>query len=102
VASQPRAGLPVLTCAGDRHAARVGASLLHTVGLDDFVTKDSEAYVEAACHWASRINELAVLRGNLRRRLLDSPLCKPRHFVRDFEAELQAMHFERAASQSRL
>ena len=30
-------GVPVVTFAGDRHASRVGASLLHAVGLDELI-----------------------------------------------------------------
>ncbi len=42
------AGLPVLTMAGQSFAARVSASLLFAVGLDDLVTETPEAYEQLA------------------------------------------------------
>jgi len=38
------AGLPILTCRGETFAGRVGASLLHAVGLPELVTNSLEEY----------------------------------------------------------
>src|SRR5262249_19789106 len=46
------AGLPVLTCRGRAFAARVGASLLTTVGLPELITDDLAQYESLAIQLA--------------------------------------------------
>ena len=41
-------GVPVVTLAGDCHAARVGASLLNAVGLNDLIASTPDEYVVRA------------------------------------------------------
>lgn len=41
-------GVPVVALAGDRHASRVGMSLLRAIGHDDWVARDAAHYVELA------------------------------------------------------
>ncbi|MDB6093956.1 MAG: Tetratricopeptide repeat protein [Verrucomicrobia bacterium] len=41
-------GVPVITLAGDRHAARVGASLLMAVGHPEWVAMDWDGYIRVA------------------------------------------------------
>ena len=41
-------GVPVVTLRGDRHAGRVGASLLTQLGLTDLIAGSIEEYVEIA------------------------------------------------------
>lgn len=79
-------GVPVLSVAGDRHAARVGASLLAALGLDDrLLARDVADYVDRAVALAADPEALAGLRHGLRRRLLDSPLCDEVAFLRHLE-----------------
>jgi predicted O-linked N-acetylglucosamine transferase (SPINDLY family) len=79
-------GVPVLTLEGNRHAGRVGTSLLSRVGLSDFVAKDSADYIEKAVAWAGRIAELAELRSGLRSRLVASPLMDAGRLARGLES----------------
>jgi predicted O-linked N-acetylglucosamine transferase (SPINDLY family) len=84
-------GVPVITFAGDRHAARVGASLLHRVGLDELVAKDVEGYVDIACALAGDRRRVATLGTGLRDRMRASPLCDARAFTRDLEDAYRGM-----------
>src|SRR5205823_5067677 len=67
-------GVPVLVLAGDRHASRVGVSLLNMAGLPEFIAPHSDAYVELARNIAGDLGKLAALRLSLRHRLAASPL----------------------------
>lgn len=69
-------GVPVVTLTGDRHAARVGSSLLNNAGLGDLVAGSVDDFVAIACELASDRQRLKnfrlALRGHLRQsRLLD-------------------------------
>jgi protein O-GlcNAc transferase len=68
-------GVPVLTLAGQTHAARVGVSLLTNVGLPELVCHSDEEYVQKAVMYGTQRDRLAALRTGLRERLLASPLC---------------------------
>jgi protein O-GlcNAc transferase len=84
-------GVPVVTLAGDRHAARVGASMLTRVGLSDLVAASPQAYVEAAARLAADRPALARLRADLRNRIANSPLCDGHRFTRQLEAAYRTM-----------
>jgi predicted O-linked N-acetylglucosamine transferase (SPINDLY family) len=78
-------GVPVVTLAGDRHAGRVGASLLARVGLDDLVTRSGDDYVERAVALAGDLGALAALRWGLRGRVAASGLLDAARFARGLE-----------------
>jgi predicted O-linked N-acetylglucosamine transferase (SPINDLY family) len=82
-------GVPVIAERGDRHAGRVGASLLTHIGLPDLIAENADHYVEIACRLAENPAELARLRTGLRQRLATSPLCDAAGFARKFEAALK-------------
>ncbi|MBL8835430.1 MAG: tetratricopeptide repeat protein [Alphaproteobacteria bacterium] len=84
-------GVPVITLAGDRHAARVGASLLHQVGLDDCVATRSADYLQLARTLAADHDRRQRLRGNLRGRLAASPLGDRSGFARRLETAYRTM-----------
>lgn len=79
-------GVPVVVLAGDRHAGRVGASMLSRLGLEELVAGNADDYVEKAAALAAEPERLARLRGELRGRLLASPLCDAAGFARSVEA----------------
>ncbi len=79
-------GVPVVTILGDTFAQRVGASLLHQVGLDELVAADPAAYVEAASALAADAGRRAALRARLERERVSSPLFDGARFAHDFEA----------------
>ncbi|GEO81540.1 hypothetical protein ROR02_16710 [Pararhodospirillum oryzae] len=67
-------GVPVVTLLGTIHAGRVGASLLHQVGLGHLIARDRDAYVALCAGLARDLPALAVLRRTMRARLNASPL----------------------------
>jgi predicted O-linked N-acetylglucosamine transferase (SPINDLY family) len=84
-------GVPVVTLRGDRHAGRVGASLLGQVGLTDLIGNSVEEYVEIAHALAGNPARLNELRRALRPRLAASPLCDGGAFARKTEAAFRRM-----------
>jgi len=77
-------GRPVLTLRGDRHAARVGASILTHAGLDHLIAASDQAYVERAIALANDLPALEAMAPDLRRRMTDS-LCNAEMITRDIE-----------------
>ncbi|MBT6178743.1 MAG: tetratricopeptide repeat protein [Deltaproteobacteria bacterium] len=77
-------GTPVLTLAGERHSARVGASLLSALGMGDWVSKSVSDYIEKAVNFAGADKELS--RQEIRKRFLESSLCDTSGFTRDLES----------------
>ncbi len=59
-------GVPVITLAGDSHRSRMCASVLHQLGLQDFVAGNHEAYIQLATTLAADRQQLAAFRGQLR------------------------------------
>ena len=78
-------GVPVVALAGDCHAARVGASLLGSVGLDELVARNIGDYVQIAARLAGDRARLDALRAGMRERMRASPLRDEQGFVRELE-----------------
>jgi predicted O-linked N-acetylglucosamine transferase (SPINDLY family) len=68
-------GVPVITMAGPRMAARWSASILHALKLDELIAHSPEEYVAKAVALARDAARLMELRATLRKRLASSPLC---------------------------
>ncbi len=84
-------GVPVVTLAGDRHAARTGATLLAAVGLSDLVAHSTEEYIACAVRLARHPGRLAELRATLRERMAASRLTDGGAFTRTLEAAFRRM-----------
>lgn len=65
---------PVITRAGDRHLARVGASLLTAVGHAEWIATDADDYVRRTVELASDHLSLALTTAGLRDEMRLSPL----------------------------
>jgi predicted O-linked N-acetylglucosamine transferase (SPINDLY family) len=78
-------GVPVITLAGDRHAARVGVSLLSAVGLPDLTADSHQTYGEKAVSLARDVQRLQSLRAGLRERMGSSALTDAAGFTRGLE-----------------
>jgi protein O-GlcNAc transferase len=84
-------GVPVVTLKGDRHSARVGASLLTHAGTTDWIAECADDYVEIALALAANPTKLHRLRHELRKRLTASPLCDGKAFARKIENAYRSM-----------
>jgi predicted O-linked N-acetylglucosamine transferase (SPINDLY family) len=85
-------GVPVVTLTGQTHASRVGASLLHAVGLDDLVCASESGFAGTAAALAAHIVRRLDLRRSLRPRMLASPLCDAPGFAARFWNAVQAAY----------
>jgi protein O-GlcNAc transferase len=83
-------GVPVVALAGDRHAARVGASLLTLTGLRELVATTPADYVRIAIALAGDRTRLSNYRAGLRAQLSASPLCDGRRLAVAIETAVQA------------
>ena len=86
------AGVPLLSCRGTTFAGRVGASLLHGVGLDELVTESPAAYRSALIALAGDRDRLRHHRDHLHRGRRDFPLFDTPGFTRDWEHLLAAAY----------
>lgn len=82
-------GAPVVTLAGSTHASRMGASILHAIGLTDLVAHSADEYVDIAVRLAHSRERLENLQSTLRVRFSDSPLREEESHARDFECALR-------------
>ena len=81
------AGVPLVTKAGRGFAARVGASLLTAIGMDELITSSERDYAELALALARDPERLAAIRARLEANRTTTPL---------FDSELFTRHIERA------
>jgi len=79
-------GVPVITLSGNRHAGRVGASIMTHTGLGEFIAKDFNEYVALAISCSKRTELLCELRRDLRNIMQASDLCNARGFTETIEA----------------
>jgi predicted O-linked N-acetylglucosamine transferase (SPINDLY family) len=80
-------GVPMITLVGDRHCARVGASINTMVGVPELNAQTPDDYVRIARELADNPARLAGYRTTLRARTLASPLCDGPGFVGRIEAQ---------------
>ena len=86
-------GVPVVTLLGDRHAARVGASLLSAVGLPELIGANEEEFVRIAAGLGADGARRGAWRtpgpGSLRSRMAASPLCDAKAFCQRFQGAVR-------------
>lgn len=68
-------GVPVVTLEGDRHAARVGSSLLSALGRPKWIAHSADEYVAIAARLAGDLPALVAERSGLRELMRSSLLC---------------------------
>lgn len=84
-------GVPFVTLAGDRHVARVGASLLTALDLKSLIASDAVDYPRIAASVVADRDALAALRAGLRERMRTSGLSDPLRFTRGLETAYRGM-----------
>ncbi|MGH7997242.1 MAG: tetratricopeptide repeat protein [Opitutaceae bacterium] len=67
-------GVPVVTLRGDRHASRVGASLLTAIGRPEWVATSVDGYLRIASRLAADVEAVRQGRAALRQSMAASPL----------------------------
>ncbi len=86
------AGLPVLTCAGEAFAARMGASLLTAAGLPELITTDYSGYECLAIELAQQPDRLAGIRVRLAEARASALLFDTRRLTRSLETLFRRMY----------
>ena len=84
-------GVPVLTLTGERYCAHMAQAVLKQAGLQNWVAKDKQEYVQMALEFASNPEYLTLLREGMRERLQHSTLLDAPLFARNFGDALRGM-----------
>ncbi|CAN2041795.1 protein O-GlcNAc transferase [Candidatus Magnetomoraceae bacterium gMMP-15] len=74
-------GIPIITLAGANHASRLGLSILTCSKLKVWIAQEPEEYVQKAVQLSGDIENLSVIRQNLRHYITSSPLCDGKSFT---------------------
>ena len=85
------AGLPLISCPGESHASRLGASLLNAIGLSELIMPDLETYEQTAIRLAENPKELAAVKRKLEENRTAWPLFDTKRWVRNWEKALRMM-----------
>jgi protein O-GlcNAc transferase len=88
-------GVPVVSLRGDRHSARVGASLLTAAGFPDWIADTPEEYTRIVRALVQDRAGLEALRLCLRERVRQSRLCAAPVYARAVERAYEAMYAAR-------
>ena len=83
------AGLPVVTKRGNQFSARVAASLLTAVGLEELITETEEDYEDLIMKLAEQPRKLKKLKNKLASNILKEPLFDTPRYTRNFEAGIK-------------
>jgi len=87
-------GVPVITLAGPNSIHRSATSMMHAVGLPEFVANTEEDYITIAKDISTNIKKLAKTRQNLRSKMQRSPLMDGKSVTADLEKKLRAVWIE--------
>ncbi len=78
-------GVPVITLIGNRHAGRVGYSILSNLGKVELIASSAPEYITKAINISKDVALLDRMRQNLRKTLLSSKLCDGKKFTKNLE-----------------
>lgn len=78
-------GVPVITIKGNRHSGRMVSSILSATGNINLVASAADQFVNIATDLSSDASALDLIRKSFRSRLLNSPLCDARRYMKTLE-----------------
>jgi predicted O-linked N-acetylglucosamine transferase (SPINDLY family) len=81
-------GVPTLTIAGEISSARGGVSINRGLGLEEWIAKDPDDFVDKAVAFARDVDGLARLRASMRERM-ERELTNVPKFMKDYESHLR-------------
>ena len=84
-------GVPVVALHGRTVTGRVGASILRTIGLPEFIAGDPDGYVDIAVAAVADLDRLNAVRHGLRDRLAASPIADRALYMRAVEDAYRRM-----------
>ena len=84
-------GVPTVTFAGNTLVSRQGESMLRCAGLEDWVARTEQEYVQIAVDRASDLQRLAHLRAGLRATVSASPLFDGARFAKNLVSAFEGM-----------
>ncbi|WP_040040222.1 tetratricopeptide repeat protein [Noviherbaspirillum autotrophicum] len=93
-------GVPVLSKRDRPSVGRLGACVLHAIGMDDWVVDTEQVYIEEAVRRAGDLQELARLRAELRLRIQESLLMQVGPCTQSLEQAYQQMAMEKMRDRS--
>jgi predicted O-linked N-acetylglucosamine transferase (SPINDLY family) len=95
-------GVPVVALSGERHSARVGASILKVVGCPELIAGNLDEYREIAVRLATDRSQLEAYRAGLRTQVESSSLSDGAGFVARLEQAFRWMVEESRAREALL
>ncbi len=93
-------GVPVVCMLGDRHAARVSASLVAATGHPEWAAGDADGFVATAVRLAGDPDGLARIRAGLRARMASSALMDAHAYGARFHAALRSAWAQRCTGRA--
>jgi predicted O-linked N-acetylglucosamine transferase (SPINDLY family) len=84
-------GVPVLTKLDRPSVGRLGASILSSIELHDWIVEDTSTYINKAIQFSRDLVLLKELRKTLRSRILDSELTNTKSLIKKIENAYQEM-----------
>ena len=84
-------GVPIITMNGSHFLSHVGESVLTAAGFPQWIALSEASYIEKAVNLSSNFEGLALIRNELRKNVLKSPLFDASLFARDFQEVIHDM-----------
>ena len=81
-------GVPIITLKGNRYLFHSGESINSNLNMHDWIAKNYDEYISKAIKFSSNINELSKIRMNLRKIILQSPVCDATRLAEHFSKML--------------